>query len=721
MKSSRFLLCLVTVAMSAIPLSVATAAPAPAADSSPVRSWHFQSSGLDGAGFQNVISASPFRQADGTRPLLVGADVAGIHRSNDGGRSWASSDHGLADQHVAAFLWSPDVPGKVYAATHAGISVSTDFGLSWLRRPAQAGFDANGAYHVVPGQEHPRATGRLLEQDSSGGLRYLWAGTATQGVKRSADDGKTWQRVALAGMHVRAIILDPADPDVLYVAAAHAGLFVSTNARGAMTFAAVPGSPPTPEELTFVGGTLYVAANTAGIYRYDGSWQALNSGIPTGAAWESITGYRTAAGNTVLYVGRTDVHGGKAVMRSTNGGQSWTTVTAGPGATVSPLVYGSQAGWWANGIAYLRFAGPNYVASQLLIDPDDSSTILVAGRGGVWRGRQVGTTTTWWPAMKGLMVTVNMAVAADAKVSGRLFIGSMDFTSLGSTNRGRDVTRTMPVGAPSTGDVVTLDSGTPGGEPSAVYLGASRRGGNTGDGGVWSSADPMGRSGWQSEHLPVDSDVTALGVGHPAAGRIILAGVSGRGLWRKSGSSWTQITGVAPFQRYSTGSFAWVRGANTVYALDTGGVWRSDRAGVNGSWTKLKDATADYHILDGLAVDPTRSSTVYVSAKSLGGVWRITGADTAHPEAKRILTLSVPGPITVGPAGGLFAHDAGTSRLLRSTNPLEPSPTFTTVSDAFYADNNRMIRSLAIGPDGYLYTASNHAGVTVGVPSTSAP
>ena len=43
------------------------------------------------------------------------------------------------------------------------------------------------------------------------------------------------------------------------------------------------------------------------------------------------------------------------------------------------------------------------------------------------------------------------------------------------------------------------------------------------------------------------------------------------------------------------------------------------------------------------------------------------------------------------------------------------------MSDAFYADNNHNIRSLAIGPDGYVYTAANHAGVTVGVPSTSAP
>ena len=689
---------------------------APDAVAAAASGWSFGPSGLDGAGFQNVIAASPFKTAVGTRPLLVGADIAGIHRSWDGGATWAPSARGLPDSHVAALLWSRTLPGRVYAATKAGISESTDFGNTWSRLPAPANFDPNGSYQVARGEEHPRATGQLLEQATAGGVTYLWAGTATQGLKRSADDGRTWQRVALVGQHLRSIISDPTNPDVLYVAAAHAGLFVSRNARGDMTFSRVAGSPQTPEELAFVNGSLYGVAGPDGAFRYDGSWHTLNSGLPgKGAAWESIAGFRGATGNTVLYVGCAQVSNGQAVMRSTDGGQSWTSVTSGAAVTVSPLVFGSTSDWWANSIPYLRFAGPSYVASQLLIDPDDSSAMLIAGRGGVWRGRAVGSAMTWWPAMRHLMVTVNMDVVADPKVAGRLFIGSMDFTSFGSRDWGADIIHTMPAGAPSTGDVVTVDPGTAGGQPSAVYLGASRRGGNTGDGGIWSSPDPMAGSGWQSEHLPVSSDVTALGVGHPASGRIILAGVSSHRLWRKSGSTWTQITGTAPFQTGSTGSFAWVRGGSTVYALDSEGVWRSDQGGAAGSWVKLLRATASYRSLDALVVDPTDAGTVYVSADSLGGVWRISGAGT-QPAAQRILALRNSGPIAIDSAGNLFAHDSEASRLFRSGDPRVATPAFSVVSDDFYANNNRMIRSLSIGPDGYIYTASNHAGVSVGVP-----
>lgn len=63
-----------------------------------------------------------------------------------------------------------------------------------------------------------------------------------------------------------------------------------------MTFSLIAGSPKTPEELTFVNGALYVVANSDGAFRYDGSWHALNAGLPAGAAWESITGYRNGAG-----------------------------------------------------------------------------------------------------------------------------------------------------------------------------------------------------------------------------------------------------------------------------------------------------------------------------------------------------------------------------------------------------------------------------------------
>lgn len=705
--------------------TVGLAAPSPALAAAPdvssYQSWNFKESGLDGAGFQNVIASSPYPDTNGARPLIAGADVAGIHRSVDGGRTWSPSNRGIGDKHVASLMWSKDTPGKVYAATDASINVSTDFGLNWVRRAGPVDFDANGKWFVVGTTEHPRATGRLLAQGSSGSIQYLWAATATQGVKRSSDDGATWEVVALAGQHLRSIAVDPTKPDVLYVAAAHAGMYVSTNARGAMTFSLVGGSPVNPEELSFVNNTLYVAAHTAGVYSYAGTWRLLSSSFLAGAAWESITGYRDAGGNTVLYAGSAQVQSGQGVMRSVNGGATWRNVSAGYGVSVSPTMYGSTSAWWAKDMAYQRLAGPSWVAAQIIFEPGNVNSVLVAGRGGIWHATMSGATITWAPAMKGLSVTVNMSAVADIKVSGRVFIGNMDYTSLGSTDFAASITNSKPAGVPSTGDVMALDpSATAAFQPSVVYVAASQRGTNTGVGGVWSSVDPLASSPvWKSEELPVSSDVTALGVGHPITGRVILAGVTGYGLWRKMGTSWTRITGVAPFQSGSTGSFAWVPATSTVYAVDGVGVWRSTQNGAIGSWDKLMTASATFGNLDALAINPTMQTSVFVSAGSLGGVWRIDNAATTPSAPVRILTLGQPGPIAFDTAGRLFVHDAGTSRLLRALTPGGAAPAFTTVSDAFYADNNARIRSLAIGPDGYIYTASNGAGVTVGVPSTA--
>jgi hypothetical protein len=208
-------------------------------------------------------------------------------------------------------------------------------------------------------------------------------------------------------------------------------------------------------------------------------------------------------------------------------------------------------------------------------------------------------------------------------------------------------------------------------------------------------------------------------VGHPGSGRVILAGVTDRGFWRKAGSNWQRVTGRAPFQDRSTGTIKWVPNSPIVYALDRAGLWRSTRAGTSGSWMRLLPSSARYQSLDAVAVDPRDPSTVYVSADNLGGVWRVQAATSYAPRPVLILPLSDPGPIATDSEGALFVHDPDHGRLLRAADPSGYEPDFVSVGDDFYQDNNRRIRSLSIGPDDYVYTASNHAGVTVGVPSTA--
>ena len=330
--------------------------------------YDFVPSGLDGAGFQNVVAYSPFLDDQGRRPLLLGADVAGVHRSLDGGRTWTPVNAGLTNPQVASLLFSPTVPGRVWAATGSRLHLSTDFGQTWTARPAAVDFDANGDFRPG-GREHPRATGALLVEDGS---PYLYAATATQGVKRSSDDGATWTRVALPGRHLRSIALDPANPDVLYAAAYDGGLLVSRNARTDLTFTPVAGTPPVVEELEFVGGVLYVAAGSAGVFSYDGAWHDLGAGLADGALWQSLTGYVDAAsGATVLLVGCASPVAGNHTMRSLDGGVTWQSVSAGRASRCTRSCSARPPPGGRPTRATSTPATSAFVTSDIAVDPDD--------------------------------------------------------------------------------------------------------------------------------------------------------------------------------------------------------------------------------------------------------------------------------------------------------------------------------------------------------------
>ena len=317
---------------------------------------------------------------------------------------------------------------------------------------------------------------------------------------------------------------------------------------------------------------------------------------------------------------------------------------------------------------------------------------MIAGRGGAYVGLLDATGIGWWPAVRGLMATVNMIAVADPRLPGRVYVGNMDWTFIASADNGATfLGNAVPAGAPTTGDVVALDQDVPAGSPSTVYLAASRRGQNTGLGIVYSNPDPVANpTGWTNEGLPVSNDVVALGVGHAADGtRVILASVTGRGLYRKDGGTWTRVTGTAPFGSGGYGSFAWVPGSPLVYAMDGGGIWRSTAAGAPGSWVRLTGGTAQYGNATSLVLDPVRPGVLYASDDALGGVVRISAADTAP------VRTTGAGPGRPRPDRGDAGGDAPGARPRRgatarvATTRAPPHPAFVEVGNALHRDTQR--------------------------------
>ena len=697
-----------------------------------VDAWDFGPSGLSAGGFQNVLSISPFPDEQGRYPLVAGADIAGLHTSADGALTWraANARAEIGRYRVGSVHHSREQPGEVFACTEAGFAVSVDFGRTWELRSEAPRCDGNGiAEAQVAGNEHPRATGALIAQHGD----VLWVGTFRDGVLRSSDGGRTWSASSLAGAQVRALAVSPTDPDVVYAAVKGGGLRVSTNARGALSFSPVGGTPVDVEELSYVGDRLYVAARTAGIFSYDGSWTALSAGLATGSTgsfWQSVTGHvDPATGATVLYAGCARPVGGAAIVKSVDGGASWTSVAA----PAQPRLYGTDTPWWAASIPYLRFDGSAAVVSQIAVDPRAPETVYVAGRGGIYKSVDGGA--VWTPAGNGLMATVNRSVVADPKVPGRVYVANTDWTFFSSADHGASVTRNGPVGAGGTSFSIALDPSTAAGAPSRVYLSVGDRDDRS-RGGIWSNPDPLSGQAWVDEKIGAAAGphrVQAVGAGQDASGaRVLLAAVDGNGLWRKAGGAWQRVSGTGyPFQGVNAdvGVFSWVAGTPLVYAADrAAGIYRSRDAGL--TWTRLMTATSAAPDSSGfVVVDPTDASRVYVSSSREGaGLWRIDRADstsTADARPVRIGDFAAPGPVAVLADGSVLVHAraaaTGTATLWRSTDAASSAPTFRPVSDAYYESGANRITSLGAGADGFLYTSSFSAGVNVGVPRPAEP
>jgi photosystem II stability/assembly factor-like uncharacterized protein len=70
--------------------------------------------------------------------LLVGIELGGLMRSNDGGASWQDHRPG-AQRDVHSLAWHPRVHGRAYEAGGGGAAISEDAGETW--QPADEGRD----------------------------------------------------------------------------------------------------------------------------------------------------------------------------------------------------------------------------------------------------------------------------------------------------------------------------------------------------------------------------------------------------------------------------------------------------------------------------------------------------------------------------------------------------------------------------------------------------
>lgn len=290
-------------------------------------------------------------------------DVPGIFQSSDGGTSWSSmvlpqpNDPLYANGQVAFWALDPKTPAILYvgltgtgAPTPTYVYKTTDAGATWTQI-----YQEYSLYNLVLSSSIPDTLYLIKNPGFSGAVNSR--------VVKSADGGQTWQEMgdlpANYSDYSDWLVLDPQNPDHLYLSLAGEGVLKSTDAGGSWqsaNFASPEGSSITQLIIDPQTPTVFyaiVSGEASGIFKSSDSgqtWDAVNSGVPDGQVKVLVL---DPARPTTLYAAFL----GHGVFRSINGGETWSAVSLEP------------------------FTIP---INTLVIDPATPDTLFAGTENGVW-------------------------------------------------------------------------------------------------------------------------------------------------------------------------------------------------------------------------------------------------------------------------------------------------------------------------------------------------
>jgi photosystem II stability/assembly factor-like uncharacterized protein len=276
--------------------------------------------------------------------ILVGADGAGILKSDDTGDTWAGANDGFSERFVARVVFDPERE-RVLAAIredrqHGGVLVARWPGGTW--EPLAPGLEGREVFSVAvlgaacfagtddgvfrlagdsPRWQRTTVTDASVLSPRVNDLAVIAPGTvvaaSTAGLLQSDDRGDTWHRVRLGLSGVVDAVATDTEGHVY--AATPLGVFVSQD-RGAR-FEPVAAAPALVHRLFVVGDGTLLAATSQGAYR----WNTLGGGRrlwrPLGRLPESdIAAFDIADGGRTILA--SDFKEG-GLFRSDDAGETW--------------------------------------------------------------------------------------------------------------------------------------------------------------------------------------------------------------------------------------------------------------------------------------------------------------------------------------------------------------------------------------------------------------
>ncbi len=675
----------------------------------------------------NSIAISP---AD-PQLVLVGASTGGIWRSTDGGTNFTAVSDTQVDISVGAIAFSRSNPAIVYAGMGdlyngylgTGVLKSADGGQTWTR-VSNSTLPAPGTtvkLEVDP--TNPNRVYLLQYQSYDGNANNI---LAPSGVFISTDGGVNWTRT-FAGL-VRDIAIKPNDPNTIYIGVRRAddpitgainislpGLYKSIDGGNTWviaypsTFGAYTSStridmrigvtPAAPDTLyLFTGNTINPSAAQLFIIACTDTGVVAcaprnSTGIDSGQFGYNAYIAVDPANASTLYVGTRDVY------KSTNGGQSWTSLT-------NNFTFNAPSSF-----SYNPFNSRSHPDQHsFAFAPNDPNTIYIGNDGGIWKSANGGATLQSLNATLALSQFIGIAMhptdatrtyggtqdngtqfraptgngwqefaegdggypvvnAPDPSIVFSTYIyGSIRwwrFNADGSrTELSSRRTSNATFGEPSSSPRISFYAPfTTNGVDSTVYFGTWRL--------FLSStyADSAGALGWTAPGGLTDltkggTDVlTAIGVEHKANAQVIYTGsAQGRVMVTiNAGQTWTDITAGLPNRYISAITVDPLNAAIaylTVSGYGSGHVFKTSNQGQ--TWTDLSGVapTGLPNVPAGdILPDPLTPTTLYV-ATDIGVYRSLTGGTVWEsfnqglpPVVVSDITMNASGQIQIGTYG----------------------------------------------------------------------
>ncbi|HSS19548.1 MAG TPA: SBBP repeat-containing protein [Pyrinomonadaceae bacterium] len=334
-----------------------------------------------------------------TLPFSTPRRGSAIYRSGDATAHWTPSASGLTASIVNSLTQDPVSASTIYAGTTIGVFKSTDGGTNW----------------TITGSNPPvgasLATSAVVVDPSNPNTIYV--ATSTLGVYKSTNGGTSYvqKNVGLGTTFVLSLAIDPNSPQILYAGTSF-GAFKSTD--GGENWASINNGTNSARINKIVidpsqnpATTIYAATQSRGMLKSTNGgalWSQINSGLQSSAQIQTVT--LDPANPSTMYAG---VNGlSDPLYKTTNGGGSW-----------------SPSG---NGMLF-TFAGQPALplVTSLIVDPSNSFNLYASTLGGaIYKSTNAGA--NWSQSNSGFNNANANVIAIDRTNNANLFTG----TSIGN-------------------------------------------------------------------------------------------------------------------------------------------------------------------------------------------------------------------------------------------------------------------------------------------------